>query len=118
VSKSRAEIRARRKRNQAAAKIGVLLRGQRSDETPSQYLTLSECSDLKKKGVGEFINRGRTFRRFDIAAIIDDDKTIYQSSGNRGASLKIGEAMMDRFVSGVFSGRDDVLARIAVESYA
>lgn len=89
--------------------LGVYYRGQLTCGEPDEYLSLERCRELKKSGLGTFINRGRAFQRFDSSQ--PHDTTHYKTTGRRGASLKIDEpipipgcamqlGMMTRFVIG------------------
>lgn len=75
-------------------------------EPAAEFMAMDECKHLRDTGRGEFINRGKAFRRYDRSHQPDAKK--YEPSGRRGASLKIAEppphpqhvqlGMMSRYV--------------------
>jgi hypothetical protein len=113
----RLKIRASRLGNKAERTLPTFFRTSDSTRNPNQYLGIDECRKLKAEGRGEFINRGKAFRRHDVfeSQLPNNSKP----SSRRGESLRIDEpafgsnlGMMSRFVEG------DKYAVAAVESWA
>lgn len=99
-------------KQQTATVIGVYFRGQFSAGEPDHFLSLDTCKEMKRRGLGEFINRGRAFRRFDTSQAMPFPKPD-NTCGNYGVcSLIIEEMTMMRFVAG------DPVAVTAVNAWA
>lgn len=78
--------------------LATYYRGSDAKGEPDGYTTLKDCRDLRSQGLGEFINRGRAFRRFDTSQ--PHDTKTYRASSRRGESLKITEPIMARYTEG------------------
>jgi hypothetical protein len=113
---NRRRIRVRNRRREAGKSFATWIQGQDTRiEAADHYLSLDECKALAASRLGQFINRGSGFIRFDTC--IPKDTKTYQNGKPSTLSRKIDAPVMHRYAEAV-NANDDPLVILAVEGWA